>query len=426
MFSMKCKMNLTVLLLTATLIFIAGGCKEDDISGCTDPLASNYDPDAVTDDGTCVYSGAVQLCGNITTDQTLVNSSEAVDYLVTCDIDISADVVVEPGTVINFKSNTGFHLTSGGSLKAAGTSALPITFKGTADVAGYWKGLFFETNNPMNELTYCVISGGGSGSFDGNTAMKANIRVDNGAQLKISNTNVSKSAKYGLYSDGTSFGSENPITLFQENTFSDNQDYPVSVIAPVLNAMDGAESIYTGNSKNKIEVRGGKLMGSHIWKYLAIPYLITSTVNIGYNTDLGNLTVERGTTIEFGSDVGLTIGDYADGYLKMIGTSALPITLTGETQVPGAWKGVCFQSTNGSNEMDYVNISYAGSSSFTGDTDEKGNIIIGAYSDGTLNIQNCTISNSANCGIYISTPGSTLNTGSNVTYASNVSNDVCQ
>ena len=33
-----------------------GSCTYSPISGCTDPLAQNYDPAATVDDGSCVYA----------------------------------------------------------------------------------------------------------------------------------------------------------------------------------------------------------------------------------------------------------------------------------------------------------------------------------------------------------------------------------
>jgi hypothetical protein len=41
----------------------------------------------------------------------------------------------------------------------------------------FGKGLYVKSDNVLNELNYCLVSNGGSGSFDGNSTKVANIRV---------------------------------------------------------------------------------------------------------------------------------------------------------------------------------------------------------------------------------------------------------
>ena len=41
-------------LISPLLLALLFSCKKDD-SGCTDPLASNYNPSALSDDGSCFY-----------------------------------------------------------------------------------------------------------------------------------------------------------------------------------------------------------------------------------------------------------------------------------------------------------------------------------------------------------------------------------
>ena len=35
----------------------AGDCEEEDVYGCTDEIADNYNPEATIDDGSCLYNG---------------------------------------------------------------------------------------------------------------------------------------------------------------------------------------------------------------------------------------------------------------------------------------------------------------------------------------------------------------------------------
>lgn len=162
------------------------------------------------------------------------------------------------------------NIASNGILVADGDNSKSNCDEGDVDVPGVWRGLYFQSNNVQNELTYCTVSNAGSASFDGNSTKLANIRVALNAKLKISNCTISKSAKDGLYADGLDFDEQNPITSFSNNTFTDNQNYPLSVLGATANVLDAGSS-FSGNTKNKVLLRGGQLHGTHVWKKLAAP-----------------------------------------------------------------------------------------------------------------------------------------------------------
>ena len=177
---------------------------------------------------------------------------------------IEADVVIEPGVVIYFESNGGFRVDNSGSLKAVGNDTAQIILRGENDVAGSWKGLFFNSNNVLNELSYVTVSGGGNSSFDGNATKTANIRVNAGKKLKIHNCTIDKSGSDGLFTDGLESETQEPITLFRNNTFTDNQGYPLNVIAPVVTYLDSTGSTYTGNQYQYIKIAAGKTIGDNL------------------------------------------------------------------------------------------------------------------------------------------------------------------
>lgn len=371
------------------------------------------------DDTTTITPQSIS-CNDVNTDVVWADRGDGVDYTVDCVITTYAKITIEPGVVIKFSNNAGIIVASGGSLKAIGTLDKPIVLEGDVDANGVWKGLYFQSNNVENELNYCTVKNGGSASFDGNSARKANIRVANNAQLKIRNSTVSKSGYDGLYVDGFDSDAVNPVTAFNNNTFSDNQNYPVSTIGAMVAVMDGTSSQFTGNVKNKILVRGGRLFGNHTWTKANVNYLIQDLLSVGYYTDNGNLTINPGVTIEFAGDAGLCTGDYSTGsWLNINGSSTEHVVLKGEATAQGAWKGVAFQSMSSNNAINYADISDGGSSSFTGATQKRANLFAGAWSDGSFTIANSTVTNSAGWGIWVTLGSPDITVPGTVTYSNN-------
>lgn len=392
------KISLFTILLS---ILIIGSCKKDSKNNVAIPEKIS--------------------CTDITTEKTLTDRGDGVDYILDCVVSIYGRLTIAPGVVIQCKANSGFWVANSGSLSAVGTAAAPINFKAETEVPGFWKGIYFQSNNPLNELNYCTIEYAGSSSFDGNADNKAGVRVSANGKLKITNSKVYGSASNGLLVDGIDAERNNPISSFSNNEFTGN-NFPLSIIAPVINSLDGMGSKYLGNTKNKILVRGGVLVNDHLWKKTPIPYLINNTVKVGDYGDAANLVINPGVTIQFGSDQGLTTGEYSSGSsLKIVGTPTERITLTGETPVAGSWKGIAFQSNSPINEIAYTDISYGGSSSFTGATNRLANINAGAYSAGTFKISYSSVTNSAAYGIYVTMPSANIDTTNNVTFSNNAS-----
>jgi hypothetical protein len=420
---MEKRLSLLIIpLLAFSSVLLFSGCQK---RGCTNPNSINYDPEATRDDGSCILPGGggngnpVELCGEITQDVTWGPTGATPDYLVTCDLTLNADVVVEPGVVIVVENDHGIDISYNGSLKAIGTATEPIRFMGESDVAGTWEGLFFHANNVNNQLDHCDIRGGGSSSHDGAEDLKCNIRVDNNAQLRISNTTLAKSTAYGMYVEGLSHDTESPIKAFSAVTFEDNGTFPLSVPAPVVNDLDGAGSSFSGNGRFQVEIRAGRMLGTHVWESMDVPYLVSGPPHVGYTPDVGNLEVREGVILQFAADQGLEFGLGATGYISMEGTASQPIFLTGEQDVPGSWKGIYFDTDNVLNKLKHVRVYYGGAGAFTGNSQSHGNVVV----DGTLFVEDVEVKYSSTCGVS-SRADSDYTEGNNVDVSSNV-NDYC-
>lgn len=366
---------------------------------------------------------SVISCTEISSPTTWADRGEGIDYLLDCDLVVSAKLTIAPGVVIQCKNNASITIENNGALSAVGSAAAPIVFQGESSLAGVWQGLYIKSNSPENELRYCTISHAGSGSFDGSD-VKAAIRLRQSSLVKILNSTISKSARDGIYIEGLDTDSQNPISVYQANSISECARYPLNILGATVNVLDGTGSTYSANASQSINIRGGRLYGDHTWKKTSIPYRVEAIVSAGYYGDNGNLTINPGTTVHFAGDAGLCTGDYSTGsWMRIVGSAAERITLTGETQLPGAWKGLAFQSEMPQNAIQFADISFGGSSSFTGNGNQKANIRAGSWSAGSFTISDATVSGSFGYGIYATMPSPEITLPGSVVFSGNASGD---
>jgi hypothetical protein len=124
-------------------------------------------------------------------------------YLVSNDIELNSGVKIAPGATFEFAADKALYIDDqGGYLVAKGTAAQKITFTGKQKNSGFWRGIMIYSASSLNEMDFVEISYGGSNSLVGVSA-KANLVVyHNGstpAALKITNSNITNSAGYGIY-----------------------------------------------------------------------------------------------------------------------------------------------------------------------------------------------------------------------------------
>lgn len=366
---------------------------------------------------------SVISCTEISSPTTWADRGEGIDYLLDCDLVVSAKLTIAPGVVIQCKNNASITIENNGALSAVGSAAAPIVFQGESSLAGVWQGLYIKSNSPENELRYCTISHAGSGSFDGSD-VKAAIRLRQSSLVKILNSTISKSARDGIYIEGFDSDSQNPISVYQSNSISECARYPLNILGATVSTLDGTSSTYISNANQYINIRGGRLFGDHTWKKTAISYRVEQIVSAGYYSDNGNLTLSPGVIIHFAGDAGLCTGDYSTGsWMRIVGSTDERITLTGEAQLPGAWKGIAFQSEMPQNAIQFADISFGGSSSFTGNGNQKANIRAGSWSAGSFTISDATVSGSIGYGIYATMPSPEITLPGSVVFSGNASGD---
>lgn len=386
------KFNYLKLGLMAGAIVAVAGCQDEDelVTGTTETLD----------------------CGYFTENRTLEDKpGVAIDYLITCDATISADVTIMPGVTIAFATDAGLKVDETGSLTAEGTAEQPITFTGEDGVNGSWRGILIYSNDPKNSFDHCVVE------YAGGTAHNSN--GDRGAFIVWSDANITLTNSIVRNSGNHAFNASyngSSIAL-GGNTFTDNDGAPMYIRYTYVGVPDPTD-MYAGNTVPRILVTGGPdIEVNTTWRKVDVDYQIEAG-NVVQVRDNATLTMEPGLNVYFESGSSMRIKD--ESALVAIGTEQNPIGLLGTVEAPGAWGGLYFNSTaNVLNELDHVTVKYAGNPDFDG--------AIYMWSSPVLTVSNTEISYSGSCAFYTGTGvGTNPNlTVQNVVMNNNAGADFC-
>jgi hypothetical protein len=370
-----------ILLVAAISLLAMNSCKK---KGCTDEAALNYSEKAKKDDGSCEYTEVdplILITNDITTETTLTSSNISI-----CgNINVTAGLIIPEGATITMCSSAEIEVSGSGYIKAIGTASDPILFKGETESKGFWKGIAFESNNPNNQLSYVTIKDGGSLWYWD----YANVYVS--GSLSIDHSTLSNSQDVGLFIDDNG-----QLTNFGNNTFS-NSTTGLSVRASQVANLDEASNYNNGNTNDFISVRGGIISVPSVWKKTTTPLLITDLeINAG-------LTLSPGTVIQMETG---SIEVATSGYLNSVGTALSPISITGRFSAPAYWNGLEISSNNPNNVFKYTTVADGGKIWYF----DYANIHIAG---GSLEMDDCTISNANSYGVYLES-GSQIITSGNV------------
>jgi hypothetical protein len=357
------------------------------------------------------------LKGTISADRTLTNTPGAIDYFIDGAVTVTARLTIEPGVVIVALSGASLEFDGASSaLISVGTATAPIVIKSETGLRGAWKGIRFSgSNNAQNNMVYTTVADGGSASFNGDATEKANIRFGNTSQIKMRNCVIANSATYGIYEEKFD---DLTITEFENNAFNNNADFPVYINDQNIVSL-GNTSTFNGNTKNFIAMVQKDftgLVGNVIWKKQAVPYYFNDSdgLILGYNTTTGGLTLEAGVRLTMGPGTRIIVGDNTNntGYLKINGTAAEPVTISGDGGLKGSWIGILIDTESTQNTWSYANINDGGNSTFSSVLN-KTNICMGrSTSDKTnLTITSCTSNNSAGFGLSRANSATNVLTG---------------
>jgi hypothetical protein len=357
------------------------------------------------------YNGITMLGGDITTtDKTWYQLPY--DYFVLGTIRIiqassKVRLTIKPGNSIKLASGAQIQIGTasyGGELFAIGKADSMITFTSMNGQAGGWNGIYFTDNSDNwgghSKLEYCIIEK----ATDYNYYSEYSVQPDTVRNCIIRNA----------LTDGARYANNATPGVIRNSQFLNNGRYPLNL---TIQEADPSHTgnVFSGNVINKIAIFGGNYTTNRtLVNDDAVPYYVLNDIYVIKSASYSVLTIQPGVTVEFATGKKLQVGQASyGGVLVAQGTAASPIVFKAYTDVAGGWAGIYFQDASdnygGNSIMSYCTVkqgsSYNLSCEYTAKPSLDHCIFTQSNSIGlnlnntTLNLDSCTVSNSASHGI---------------------------
>lgn len=261
-----------------------------------------------------------------------------------------ARLTIEPGVILEMGADAAIEVREEGSIVAVGTEEQPIAFLGAVDEPGHWRSLNITSNDIDNELGFIdFLQGGSEETCCAVGREAAMVLIEDGGRVSIHDNTFELSGHNGL---GVEPGAT--LTLFEYNSFFENDGAPVRIAANLAGSLD-FESDYQGDpalphGDNFIELQGGTIDTDATWPETNLPFRARS----GLSVSGGDLTLLPGVRIEFDADEGLEIS--AEGSLWAEGTAELPILLSGAADDADNWLGVLVTNSSPDNRLAFAEL----------------------------------------------------------------------
>ncbi|MBS3807520.1 MAG: right-handed parallel beta-helix repeat-containing protein [Bacteroidales bacterium] len=345
---------------------------------------------------------------------TYTNLSGNASYYVTGDLEVNAELTIDPGARFEFKQDKKITVTSDGMLTANAEDNETVVFTSAkADAGIYWKGIEIKSADARNELNNVEISyAGNSNWWFGEDKMTA-LALKTDGEIKLKNSEISNSNGYGMYAR---YGE---VTEFVNNTFTDNGGPAIGLYANLAGMIDEGTS-FSGNGWDGVEIFKSTLDESATWVNL------DGSAKYGVSGDLtikNALDIDLGAVFEFDVDKELYISSEG-GSLNAQGTETSKIVFTRAVEGEG-WSGIHFRSSSTLNKLDHVEVLYAGSKDVWLGQDVY--TAISGDNNAVLEMTNSKVANSGGYGVYWQ-DGTTINdissTGANNEFVNNANDDV--
>ncbi len=327
-------------------------------------------------------------------------------YRFSNDVNIMDNVNIEEGAVFVADNDVRIYFRTDAILRASGTSANPVIFKGSLEQPGSWRGMMYENSSLEGFMEHVHFAHAGHSNL-ATGYQKTALGMGTSARLNLRNMHFSDIDGYGVFvrHDGVGVTIEN--STFGQGITLGAMHLRVQQLAGIDTDTDfgGNHVVVEGSILNETEnVTWPKLNNG--------AYLFNGTSSI-----YGTVTIEPGTLLEFDNDAKFRVR--TNGVLIADGTSSEPIVFTRKSGSASHWGGLGIETNRIENSMQYVEISYAGNSNlFTG----VGQTNLALGNNARLTLTNSTISNSLGYGIDVRANAELTESGN--TFSNNANGDI--
>lgn len=338
--------------------------------------------------------------GNVDLDDPAVWPALAnnVPYLITESIDVESQVDISAGATFLFEPDLSLQISSdNAAFKVNGTAELPVQFM-AEDPDLPWRGIgFILAGDVRNSINYAEISHAGV-DFISISDVKAGLLASSFSTVSITNTTVTNSASNGIY---ISDGSE--IIAFSNNRMQSSTDRPLVLPLDQVGQLDDQSAYSLSNGKDEIEIFESRVNLDEVTTWSApsdgTPFVITGDIELS-----SGVIMEPNIEFLFESNIEMII---RNGFLTAIANSDDDrIVFTAYNQ-DLLWKGIGFVSDDVRNELNFVEVSYAGSDEVFS-SGQNANVWVNSFDE--LKLFNSVISNGNGYGLFVSDDG-TVNDG---------------
>lgn len=385
------------LLFTIPLFFVFQACeKVDPLEPIEELLSLELDCSDAVDDGESL---------------TLEDRNIGIDYIINCVYQADGDLIINPGVTIQFGTDAGIKVRESGSIQVLGTAEDPILFTGEDKLAGAWRGIFIDCNDPKNKIEHAVIEYAGGEAFNSNGDQGAVI-VWADTYLDLNNTTITNSKTYGF---NASYGDAELI--LENNTITDC-DSPMYIEGEYVTTISGGT--YIGNDLDAIIVASDQITGTHNWTKLDVPLHLPSGMQVIAG---GTLNILPGVIMKFGQDSELFINEGASGpkpSLVAVGTALEPIVFSSIDNTVSAWRGIYFDTPSTLNEIGFATIENATNTNQNGAIENWYGTVLNVHDVLFKNIQDCAIYE------YVSNGSMSGLTTSNLSFENVGNASICQ
>jgi len=304
-----------------------------------------------------------------------------IDYIALGEVIVTANLIVDPGVIIEFNKDASLHIMEEGKIYAENASFIPAESD--------WKGICIKSKG--NTFTNCLIANAGNASFTDNPVEKSAVIMLGNSSIAFSGNTLNSSNGYGIILKDNSdffFDSDNQVHAFENNRFISNATGPMVIPVYVLN--DFSSQFFEQETEGSyIEIYGSSYSSSESTNPLLISqgmaYKITGLIE--FNKELA---INNGVEMYFEDDAGIKV----NGHLLVSGTPEDPVLMDGLSSSTASWMGIHVQ--NGQVELRNFSLLNAGNALFTGLT-EKASLI----AEDLLSMSNTIISGSGGIGLYM-------------------------